>query len=296
MRYLDAILADEGSIPDSPVREHLGIPLRELDGYQQTIDIYERPAQSGPRPALLCLHGGGWQTGNTLGNRRLARFLAWRFDIVVASASYRLIDRALFPAQIQDAANAMRWLRAHAATWDINPQQLAVTGSSAGGYLAAMIALTHSDERLAGGDALNAHSAAPQAVIVQWGPLDFIARWYGNGGRPGAEKGMLGTVYTNDPTRYHFASALSYVTAAAPPALFVQGRLDPVVHLQQGELGAAAWQAHGVEAETCFVDRIGHGETDEQDRRQCENSIADFLQRRFHLAIHSDSSLMPTSS
>lgn len=241
-----------------------GLPIRTIGDWQQTVDIYAPPG-NGPRPVLVCLHGGGWQTGTPAGYRDLALHLTRRLDLVVVSASYRLIDRARFPVQIQDAANAVRWLRANAAHWGIDGGRLAVCGSSAGGYLSAMIALTHADPALAGGDPVNGESATVQALVVQWGPLDFIARWYGNGGRAGAEAGMLGVDYLRDPTIYHHASALAHVGPHAPPALFVQGRLDRTVHLQQGQLGHAAWQRHGRPSELLLLDRIGHGEVDPAD-------------------------------
>ncbi len=293
--YLDALLRDDPliTVPAGGVQEFLGLPIRDCAGFLQTADVYARPASGQVRPALLCLHGGGWQGGTPQEYRRLARYLAWRYDLVVASASYRLIDRARFPTQIQDAANAMRWLRASAARWSIDPQRIGVAGSSAGGYLATMVALTHDDPRLAGGDAMNTISARPQALISQWGPIDFIARWYGNGGRPGAEKGLLNTTFTEDPTLYHHASALSHMTAAAPPALFVYGRQDPVVHLQQAELGAAAWARHGIAHDSCLVERIGHGGTDEADVRIAYRRIGDFLAEHLQAVINPHSNPLP---
>lgn len=293
--YLDAVVRDVPSItvPADGVQEFLAQPIRDYAGFLQTADVYARPAKGKPRPALLCLHGGGWAGGTPQEYRRLGRYLAWRYDLVVASASYRLIDRARFPVQIQDAANAMRWLRGNAARWAIDPQRIGIAGSSAGGYLATMVALTHHDPRLAGGDAIDATSAQPQVLITQWGPIDFIARWYGNGGRPGAEKGMLNTTYVEDPTLYHFASALTHVTSDAPPALFVYGKADPVVHIQQAELGAAAWKRHRVAHDSCLVDRIGHGGTDEADVRIAYRRIGEFLGDRLQATVNPASELFP---
>lgn len=260
----------------------LNLPIRRIGEWQQTIDVYAPPGP-GPRPVVVCFHGGGWRVGQPADYRTLALQLARAWNVVVVSASYRLIDRALFPAQPQDAANAVRWVRAHAAAWNIDPQRVAVAGSSAGAYLAAMVALTHDHPQLAGGDAINAQSAAPQAAVVCWGPLDFIARWYGNGGRAGAEQGLLGADYVTDPTAYHHASALTYARRDAPPALFVQGRQDPTVHQQQGELGHAAWRRHGVESELLLLDRIGHGGTDPADQAREAAEVERFLATRLKL-------------
>lgn len=259
------------------------LALREIDGWTQTADVHAGPALAARRPALVCLHGGGWSTGAPESYREFAVALARRYDVVVFCPSYRLVDRARFPAQLQDAANAVRWLRANAGRWQVDGGRIGVCGASAGGWLSAMIALTHADPRLAGGAPINGESAAVQALVVEWGPLDFIARWYGNRGRAGAEGGMLGRNYLQDPTLYHLASALAHVTAAAPPALFVQGRQDPTVHQQQGELGHAAWQAHGCSSELLLLDRIGHGEVDPADVVRGRAAVTAFVAARLGL-------------
>ncbi|MEK7415182.1 MAG: alpha/beta hydrolase [Planctomycetota bacterium] len=254
--------------------------LREIADWQQIGNVYAKPHTSTARPAIVLLHGGGWSGGSPDQYQPLAVELAQRFDVVVLCPNYRLVDRAKFPTQIQDAANAIRWLRAHAGRWLIDPQRIGVCGSSAGAYLAAMVALTHQNPLLAGGDAINGESAAVQALVVRWGPIDFIDRWYGNGGRAGPEEGMLGANYLQDPTIYHHASALSHVTAQAPPALFLQGREDRMVHQQQGELGHAAWQRHGCSSELILLNRIGHVEVDPADfKREIAAVIAFFAKQ-----------------
>lgn len=258
--------------------------LREIAGWTQYAEIHAAPSRGRPRPAVVCLHGGGWSTGTPDGYRDLALALTARHDVVVFCPNYRLTDRGIFPTQLRDAANAVRWLRANAARWNVDTGRIGICGASAGGWLSAMIALTHGDPRLAGGDPINGESAAVQALVVQWGPLDFIARWYGNGGRPGAEGGMLGRTYVQDPTIYHFASPLAHVSATAPPALFVQGRQDRTVHQQQGELGHAAWQAHGCRSELLLLDRIGHGEVDPADAAREQAAIIAFLAKELGLA------------
>lgn len=260
-----------------------GLPIRSIDGWTQTADLYVPPG-SAPRPALVCIHGGGWCSGSPEGYRDLAIAMATRFDLVVASISYRLVDRARFPAQVQDAANAVRWLRAQAGRFAIDSTRIGVCGASAGGYLSAMVALTHGDPGLAGGDPVNGESAAVQALVVQWGPLDFIARWYGNGGRAGAEQGLFGADYLQDPAIYHRASALAHAGPHAPPALFVQGREDRTVHQQQAELAHAAWRRAGRPSELLLLDRIGHvAQADPADQARERAGIVDFLQRTLQL-------------
>lgn len=225
------------------------------DGRDQHIHLVASPPTGRPRPAVLCVHGGGFSGGYPEGWMDFGRRLAGRYEVVVASTSYRLVPTAFFPTPIHDVAAAVAWLRRQSGTWDVDPQRIGMIGDSAGGYLSSMVALTLGDVRLGG-----FHGTAPgiQALVVQWGPLDFIARWYGNGGKPGAEGGLLQTVYTEDPTLYHYASALSHLHAEAPPALFIYSPLDQVVHPQQGELGLAAWRRHGRPAELHTYPGVGH--------------------------------------
>lgn len=288
--YEAAILANSLTLPAIPggVSEDLKVPIRVVGDWTQTIDLYARPGIDRPRPAIVCLHGGGWSVGQAADYRQFARLLAWRYDAVVASVSYRLIDRARFPTQIQDAANGIRWLRAHAARLGIDTTRVGLLGASAGGYLTAMVALTHDRQDLAGGDAINGESAAVQAIVAQWGPLDFIARWYGNGGSPGAEAGLLGTVYTEDPALYHYASALTYVHASyghmkVPPALFIYGNHDRVVHPQQGELALAAWKRAGAPADLLRLDWIGHVQERPEDIEASRQATMEFMALRLDL-------------
>jgi acetyl esterase/lipase len=285
---LRSIIDDHDQILGTALVEVSGLTIRRVDEWEQTLDVYSRPRDGERRAALVCFHGGGWQCGNTMSMRRVARYLAWRLNLVVVSASYRLVDRARFPTPIRDCANAVRWLRAEANRYDVDPNRIAVSGESAGGYNAAMVALTHRRPELAGGDAINEQSANVQALCVCWGPLDFIARYFGNGGRAGAEGELLGTVYTEDPTLYHRASALSYVDASAPPALFVQGRSDPVVHRQQGELGHAAWRRAGVASRLCLLEKVGHGDIDPHDVPRAWVAQEDFLREEFGLETAPD--------
>lgn len=244
------------------------LPLRSVDGWTQEALVVAPPGSSRPRPAVVLLHGGGFRSGSPDAWRDFALAFARTWDVVLFCPTYRLIDRARFPVPLQDAANAVRWLRANATHWQVDAGRIGACGASAGGYYAAMIALTHDDPRLAGGAPLNQESAAVQALVVRWGPLDFIARWFGLGGKPGPEKDLLGAGYTDDPAIYHHASAVSHARSDAPPALFLQGIEDPLVQRQQGELGHAAWLARGCRAQLKLYRRIGHVTPDPEEVRQ----------------------------
>lgn len=110
-------------------------------GQDRLADVYV-PDGDGPFPAIIFLHGGGWR----FGDRRLApdlrRFFA-ESGFVMVSIDYRLSGEAIFPAAVIDTKTAIRWLRRHAADYNIDPERIGLWGSSAGGHLAAMAALSN---------------------------------------------------------------------------------------------------------------------------------------------------------
>ncbi|PTS76289.1 hypothetical protein DBR17_14915, partial [Sphingomonas sp. HMWF008] len=123
------------------------IPYQTLPGYRPLkLDLFLPPASfaaAGPRPLIIYVHGGGWMAG---GPRRSAAYVDWPKVLaalaakgyVVASVSYRFSREAPFPAAIQDVKASIRWLRARAKTYNIDPKRAAIWGQSAGGHLAAL--------------------------------------------------------------------------------------------------------------------------------------------------------------
>src|ERR1700723_2489372 len=112
----------------------LDLPYVENGHRQQKLDLY-LPAQ--PKgPLLVWIHGGGWQAGTKDKPPGLATV---KNGVAVASIEYRFSQDAIFPAQIEDCKAAIRWLRAHAAEYNIDPNHIGVWGSSAGGHLVALM-------------------------------------------------------------------------------------------------------------------------------------------------------------
>lgn len=107
------------------------------DGHErQTLDVFVPETADGPLPLIIWIHGGGWQNGSKDGCPPLRTGFTER-GYAVASINYRLSGHAVFPAQIEDCKAAIRWLRAHAEEYGLDPQRFGVWGSSAGGHLAA---------------------------------------------------------------------------------------------------------------------------------------------------------------
>lgn len=257
----------------------------EDDGFEHLVHLVQRVDSSHKqRAAVLYCHGGGFAVGNPLGQLALQRYLAWRYDIMVVSTNYPLTGTDRFPRQMQMCANALRWMRSHAESLHIDPKRIAVMGASAGAYISGMISTTYADTDFAGGASRYAVSARPDLMIALWGPMDFVARWYDNGGQAGAEPNLFNGDYLTKPGAYHRGSVVNHVHPDVPQALFVQGREDPVVHQQQGVIGHAAWQEQGVPSELFLVDQIGHGPQSEDDRRLVYNKVSEYLMQQFALS------------
>ena len=141
----------------------------------QTLDLY-LPASDGsaPVPVVVLIHGGAFRMGDSAMETAYAQALADR-GIAAASVNYRLSGEALFPAGAQDVKAAVRWLRANAATYGLDPDHVGAFGQSAGGWMANMLGATGDQATVFDdGDLGNEdQSSAVQAVVSWFGPTDF---------------------------------------------------------------------------------------------------------------------------
>ena len=246
----DVIIGRQGHESCPGVRLYEPRPVRTVGDWQQTVMIYEPEEEcAAPVPAFVFFHGGGFEQGHPAAAGRMAKTLALALGIKTFSFSYRLgtSQKPSYPHPVEDAEFAWQWMKDHAAEQGVDSNRLLLSGDSAGCCVAALALTT---------------GRCPGALgfLGYWGPLDFIARWYDRGQTAGAERSLLGRDYEEDPVAYHQASPLTHVKRGLPPALFVYGRQDRVVHAHQGELGVAAWRSVGSRAELCICDRIGHAE------------------------------------
>lgn len=226
-------------------------------------------------PGLLCFHGGGYRMGNPNGNGAIAKVLALKLGVVTVSVSYRTgsPEAPTGTGILEDASHAWNWVQANAADLGIDPDCVAVEGQSAGCLLAGHLAVASPWIEFEG-------PARPVAFIAGWGPLDFVARWYDNGENNGSEDAVIGPGgYLSHPSLYHQISPLAHIVpgrSKLPPALFIYGRTDSIVHARQGRLSAAAWTAAGGYSEELYLPNIGHGVTGD-NRQQREHWLAKAL-------------------
>jgi acetyl esterase/lipase len=234
-----------------------------VDGISLRLDLYLPSVQpTKPLPLVVWIHGGGWRSGSK-DRTNAPRVLGE--STIVASIDYRLTDQATFPAQIHDCKAAIRWLRAHAAEYDIDSDRIGVWGSSAGGHLAALLGTSGNVPELEGtvGDHLD-QSSAVQAVCDFYGPTDLLAMTdqasamnHANADSP--EGRLLGGSVADLPELAALASPITHVDPSDPPFLIVHGDADPTVPYLQSVAFHSALAAAGVDASLLLVGRAGHG-------------------------------------
>jgi acetyl esterase/lipase len=228
---------------------------------RQRLDLYLPPGEV-PRPLVVHIHGGAFRAGDKAATPPV-EYVAEGYAL--ASINYRLSQHAVFPAQIQDCKAAVRWLRAHAAEYGLDPDRVAVGGASAGGHLAAMVGTTGHTREFDVGEHLDVSSRV-QAVVDFFGPTDFLqmdahrlpeGMVHDTADSP--ESQLVGGPIQENPDRVARANPITWVTPETPPFLIVHGDRDPLVPHHQSELLAAALEKAGVPVTLYTVDGGGHG-------------------------------------
>jgi acetyl esterase/lipase len=228
----------------------------------QTMSIWEPNAASDAAPAVLFVHGGDLVGGTRLKGGFLAELQpAFNADgFVVASIDYHLKGSAPWPQPIVDAKCAVRYLRANAATYHLDPKRIGAWGSSAGGYLVNLLGTAGPD---AGWDtgAYGDQSSAVQAVVDMFGPADFALPDLMTAKHRLA---MVGYILGPTPTADEIAAASPAHLAAKgdPPFLILQGDRDTLVPAGQSQALQRALKAAGVPAELVMVKGGSHGLSD----------------------------------
>ncbi|MGZ0170278.1 MAG: alpha/beta hydrolase fold domain-containing protein [Planctomycetales bacterium] len=243
----------------SPV-VHKDIEFANVDGHSLKLDLY-LPAEGKGGPLVVWIHGGGWRKGS-----KSSCGVSWLADhgYAVASISYRLTDKAIFPAQIHDCKAAIRWLRANAGKHGYSTKKIAVSGSSAGGHLAALVGTSGDVKKLEGtvGGNLD-QSSRVDAVVDFYGATDFVLRSKTQPHRAN-EKGsvvydLLGGGADQKVDLAKQASAAFHVTKDDPPFLVFHGGKDNTVLLDQSERINEVYAKAGLTITLHVLKGSGHG-------------------------------------
>ena len=237
---------------------------KRVNGTVLALDLYRPEEVSGPLPVIIWIHGGSWLNG------RKEQCPAVRIvdeGYAVASIDYRLTKVAPFPAQIEDCKAAVRWLRANAAKYNLDPNRIGVWGFSAGGHLAALLGTSGGVPELeGGGDNLNVSSRV-QAVLAVAAPIDFLRLYHDLSAAPTEKtpkllaeiRMLMGGPIEEHKTTAIQASPLQYVSKDDPPFLIIHGEEDRTVPVSQCQLLAEALKHAGVETTLEIANGRGHG-------------------------------------
>ena len=213
-------------------------------------------------PLIIRIHGGAW-LGGSKDMERPGDYVHEGY--AVASIGYRLIQHAIFPAQIEDCKAAIRYLRANAQKYNLDPNRFAAWGWSAGGHLAALVGTTGDVNEFDVGENLNVSSRV-QAVVDYFGPADLLrmdegrepnSMFHSNSNSP--ESKLIGCNVPDNPEKAAKASPVTYITKDDPPFLIVHGDKDPLVPHHQSEILEAALKKAGVPVTFYTVKGGGHG-------------------------------------
>ena len=214
------------------------------------LDLYTPTKLKKPVPGLIFIHGGAWKGGNKDMYRPYAARYAQR-GYVVVSISYRLSKEAPFPAAVEDAKCAVRWMRANAGQYKVDPNHICVLGGSAGGHLAMMVGYSPEQKDLEGSGGWPGVSSKVQAVVDIYGPSDLTVPILRDAGS--VRQFLGGKTYDEAREVYEKASPLLQLTKDDPPTLILHGTLDSLVPISQSDRLAERLKQVSV---PCTYDRL----------------------------------------
>jgi acetyl esterase/lipase len=244
------------------------------DNQHLQVDL-ARPNGEGPFPAVICIHGGGFRAGNRQSYDGLIKKLAQN-GYVAITVEYRLAPKYPFPAAIYDVKAAVRWLRANAAKYHVDPDRIGVTGGSAGGHLAQFLGVTAGVKEFEG-DGGNADQSSRVACVVNfYGPSDFTKSYGKSVDAAEVLPLFFGGNLEKERQKHIQGSPLYWVTPDAAPTLCVHGTKDQYVAFEQAEWIVDRLKAAGVEAELLPMVGSMHGFKGDVEEKAEEAMIAFF--------------------
>lgn len=184
------------------------------------------------RSAIVVIHGGGWVEGDKSSfsvreKRPPGNIIDFaKLGFVAVTINYRMSGEAPYPVALDDCRCAVRWLRAHAAEYHVDPKRIGAFGNSAGGHLALLLGMTGNHLELPAGEPWRDQSSTVQAVVSDSGPIDLAHQYEQGTLRTVVSKFMGGPPAGDLAARYRQASPMTYVSRAGPPLLLIYGVAD----------------------------------------------------------------------
>lgn len=222
-------------------------------------DLYLPKTGTGPFPAVVYVHGGGWKNGSKSSFSRQAAHMATR-GYAGLCIEYRLSGEATFPAAIHDVKAAVRYLRAQAKSLRIDASRIGAAGGSAGGHLVALLGVSPARREWEGEGGNPTESSAVQAVAAFNPAVDLVA--FGQLRSNDANNSVaafLGSTFAAKPDLWKDATPITHIGKHAPPFLFLHGDADTTVPIAQSHKMLQSLKAAGVRAEILVAPGAGHG-------------------------------------
>ena len=244
-------------VPESVIWEE-GIEYTNPDNQHLQLNLARPKKGEGPFPAVICIHGGGFRAGKRDGYDNLCVRLAER-GFVAATISYRLAPKYQFPAAVHDTKAAVRWMRANAKNYNVDPSRIGVTGGSAGGHLAQFLGVTSNVPQFEGTGGNPEQSSAVTCVVNVYGPSDFT-KSYGKSVDAHEVLPLWFGGNLEEKRALHIqGSPLYWVTPNAAPTLCIHGTEDKYVGHEQAVWLVDKLKAAAVEADLLTLEGAGHG-------------------------------------
>ena len=270
-----AAVAAELAVPDTVAFER-GVEFSNHGDQHLQLDLARPKEGNGPFPAIVCIHGGGFRAGTREGYDALCVKLAQQ-GYVAITVTYRLSPAAQFPAAVHDCKAAVRWLRANAKKYHVDPKRIGAMGGSAGGHLALFLGVTAGVPEFEEEEQRD-RSSAVQCVVSYSGPSDFTKSY----GKSVDAAEVLPLFFGGDlSTKLHehiAGSPLNWVTPHAPPTLCIHGTADNYVAFEQAQWMVDRLKSSGVEAELLAFEGAGHGLKGE-DAQKADAAMLAFFDR-----------------
>lgn len=245
-------------------------PADPLGSNGHKLDLYVPAAASAPLPVVIWTGGSAWMSDM---GKRTAGPIAAQLNpagYAVAGVSIRSSSQVKFPGQLHDIKAAIRWLRAHAARYNLDPGRIAIMGDSSGGWTTAMAAVTGDAPEMEGSIGTPGVSSRVQAAIAFYPPTNFLTMdtWAvakSGGSRmchdaeASPESRLIGCAIQTCPTKVQAADPSRYVTPGDPPMMILHGGSDPLVPHNQGEALYMALNKACADAIFISLPKAGHG-------------------------------------
>ncbi len=267
----------QGNVTDEQIMERApeGVTVLPNIAYREGNEAWKldlaMPEERGtnPRPAIVFIHGGGWRNGDKRANSFLNPTLEYAAKgYVCITVNYRMLNEAPINACVEDVKNAVRWLRAHAEKYNVDPKRIGAAGNSAGAHLSLMLGVCPASAGLEGDGPYQEYSSAVQAVAASATPTSFIIpmserqrQQQGQADRSNRRAVQPNAIQLESNELKSKVSPMSYISDNVPPILLFHEISDRTVGVYQSDNFIAALREAGANDINYILlgDKTGHG-------------------------------------